>query len=89
MRIDVRKLSAKLYEVSLNGEVLCQSETPLFSAARILMSRGVDPKTELIMARLGSNRTLMRARLGAAAELTVVNGGLPAKESPAIVRLRV
>lgn len=72
MRIDVRKLTATLYEVSLNGEVLCQSRTPLLSAARVLLRRGVNPQTELRMVRFGSDVTVMRARLGDAAELTVV-----------------
>lgn len=75
MRIDVRKLTQNLYEASMGGEVLCRSRTPLLSAARVLMQRGVDPNTELRMARLGSEMTLMRARLGDAAELTVVEGG--------------
>lgn len=77
MRIDVRKLTATLYEVSVNGEVLCQSRTPLLSAARILLRRGVDPDTELRMVRIGSNTTLMQARLGEALGLTVVEGDGP------------
>lgn len=79
MRIDVRKLSAMLYEASINGEVLCRSSTPLRSAARILLKRGVDPKTELRMVRFGSETTLIRARLGTAAELSVLEGGLKAR----------
>lgn len=72
MRIDVRKLTHTVYEASTGGEVLCQSKTPLLSAARVLMRRGVDPNTELRMVRFGSEMTLMRARLGDAAELTVI-----------------
>jgi hypothetical protein len=72
MRIDVRKLNNTVYEASTGGEVLCRSKTPLLSAARVLMRRGVDPNTELRMVRLGSETILMRARLGDAAALTVI-----------------
>lgn len=87
MRLDVRKLSQTLYEASVNGEVLCLSRTPLLTAARLLMRRGVDPNTELRMVRLGSNVTIMRSRIGDAAELAVVGGGFQAMESPASGRL--
>jgi hypothetical protein len=72
MRIDVRKLTNSVYEASVGGEVLCRSRTPLLSAARVLLSRGVDTNTELRMVRFGSDVTLMRSRLGDAAELTVI-----------------
>jgi hypothetical protein len=72
MRIDVRKLNNTVYEASTGGEVICRSKTPLFSAARALLRRGVDPNTELRMVRFGSDMTVMRARLGDAAELTVI-----------------
>lgn len=89
MRIDVRKIGAVLYEASLNGEVLCQSSTPLRSAARILMKRGVDPKTELRMVRLGSDKTLVRARLGTVAELSVLEGGLAGSGGTVSLRKQV
>jgi hypothetical protein len=78
MRLDVRKLSATLYEASVNGEVLCRSRTPLLSAARALMRRGVDLDTELRMVRFGSETTIMRARLGEAVRLAVMNSRFPA-----------
>ena len=75
MRIDVRKLTNTVYEASVNGEVLCRSRTPLHSAARVLASRGVGRDTELRMVRFGSDTILVRARLGDAADLTVLESG--------------
>lgn len=77
MRVDVRKLTDSLYEASVNGEILCRSRTPLLSAARILMKRGVDPQTELRMVRFGSDVTIIRARICDAVGLTVVDCRLP------------
>jgi hypothetical protein len=74
MRIDVRKLTNTVYEASLNGEVLCRSRMPLLSAARVLLGRGADPDIELRMVRFGSDTTVVRARLGDAAGLTVHEG---------------
>jgi hypothetical protein len=75
MRVDVRKLTQQVYEASVNGEILCRSRTPLLSAARVLVERGLDPDTELRMVRHGSDTTSMRVKAGDAAKLTVVEDG--------------
>jgi hypothetical protein len=47
---------------------------PFFESARVLLARGFDPDTLLLMARVATpDRIDMRARLGRAAGLTVSN----------------
>lgn len=60
------------YEARLDGEVVTISKTPLLSAARVLLERGHSPDTILSMSRAGSDTVSLRATLGAAAKLTVM-----------------
>jgi len=46
--------------------------TPLLSMARKLLEAGIDPETELRLTHRGAATVAMRAKLGDAAKLTVV-----------------
>lgn len=59
------------FRASLGSRILCTSDTPFLSAARVLMRDGVDPSTPLEMTREGSDKVDLRSTVGAAARLTV------------------
>jgi hypothetical protein len=52
------------------GQIVSASPTPFFTAARVLLQRGVDPETVLQMRRKDETDSL-RAKVGVASELTV------------------
>jgi hypothetical protein len=60
------------YRASLSGETLCASRTPFLAAARQLIERSHAPHSLLVMRWRDSPVDALRARLGAAARLTVV-----------------
>jgi hypothetical protein len=60
------------YEARLDGEVVTISKTPFLSAARVLLEQGHSPDTILAMSRAVSDTGSLRATLGAAAKLTVM-----------------
>jgi hypothetical protein len=74
MEIIVAETGSARFAAWLNGELLCQSRTPLLSAARELLGRGVPASTELAMRHAGSSIVAMRTTVGAAARLTVEEG---------------
>jgi hypothetical protein len=53
------------------GPFLCNSRQPFLRAARILIGMGHDPEAILIMRHARSKADSLKARLGAAASLTV------------------
>jgi hypothetical protein len=54
--------------------IVSDAREPFFESARVLLARGLDPDTLLLMARSAApDRIDMRARLGRAAGLTVAN----------------
>ena len=62
------------FDVRLAGsdEVLCVSDTPLLTAARVLLKAGkADPDSLLVMRRAGSGAVALRGRIGRAATLTI------------------
>jgi len=61
----------QLYEARLNGFPVCQSLTPFFTAARILLDAGHAPDTPLAMKHDGASTTSLRSTIGQAARLTV------------------
>jgi hypothetical protein len=76
MRIEIGEIENRdTYEVFIADEMICKTRTPLCSAARILLDRGIDPDTILEKVRKGSTRVDMRAVIGEAAKLTVWDGG--------------
>ena len=64
--------SGRFYEARLDGAVVCRSRTPFFSAARVLLKAGYAPDTILTMIHEGSDTASLRATLGSAAKLAVV-----------------
>src|SRR5262249_29121958 len=54
-----------------SDEILCVSRTPFLSAARELLKRGFDPSTIICMRQAASSPDCFRARLAAAAKLSV------------------
>lgn len=56
----------------LGNRLLCTTDTPLTSCARILLREGVPPSTVIEIAREGSDRWDMRSTIGRAAALTVI-----------------
>jgi hypothetical protein len=64
--------SGQHYQARLNGIVVCRSRTPLLSAARVLLEVGYAPDTILTMTHAGSDTVSLRATLGSAAKLAVV-----------------
>jgi hypothetical protein len=61
---------------------VCTSKTPFYSAARALLKQGNDPLTVLLMNPEGSPSCSMRAPIGKAAKLTVLEN---AKVGPRVV----
>jgi hypothetical protein len=61
------------FEARLDGNdrILCVSRTPLFDAARALVAAGYEPNLMLSLRHAGSATDSLRAKLGAAASLTV------------------
>jgi hypothetical protein len=51
--------------------LLAGSRQPFLEAARVLLARGADPDTTLIMRHTGSATVALRGKLGAVARLTV------------------
>jgi len=73
--VSPRSLTTKgqIYEARLDGVPLCQSLTPLLSAARVLLDAGHAPDTVVTMAHEGSSVVSLRSTLAKAAKLTVVD----------------
>src|SRR4051812_29529761 len=58
-----------------DGAVLVAgSREPFCAAARVLIERGVDPAARLVMRHAGADHDALRAKLGAAAKLTIEDG---------------
>jgi hypothetical protein len=73
MKIIIREHEGHgVYDAFVDGEKICRSRTPLFTAARVLLARGVPPETSLEMWRTAT--WAMRAPIWAAAKLTVKEG---------------
>lgn len=60
------------YDATVNGELLVRSSrTPFCDVARVLLYRGVDSNSWLILRHAGSQTDSLRAKVGVAAKLTV------------------
>jgi len=94
MVITISPAGRRRFRASLGSRLLCTSDTPFTSAARVLMRDGVDPSTPLEMTREGSDTVDLRSTVGAAARLTVVENDhvgpifRPYKALPADLRAR-
>ena len=63
------------FDAVVNGELLVRSSrTPFCDAARVLIDRGVDSNSWLILRHAGSDIDSLRAKVGVAAKLTVAEG---------------
>ena len=71
LHIVVRTVGRGRYAALVNGQEICRSETPFFSAARQLLSQSYDPSTVLAMSHKGSATVAIRSTIGRAAGLTV------------------
>ena len=70
--IEVSTASAGLYLATLNGEPLCRTRTPFVAAARRLTELGYPPELTLTMRWSGTAHDALRAKLGAASRLTII-----------------
>lgn len=61
------------------GEIVASSRTPFLTAARKLLALGVNPETELVMRHSPDGIDCLTSTVGAAAKLTVEEGGGPPK----------
>ena len=61
-----------IYAARLDGRLICKSRQPFLDAARILLAAGSDPSTILTMRHDGSTTDSLKATIGAAAKLTVI-----------------
>jgi hypothetical protein len=59
------------FTACVSDRVLGAFSAPLLGAARVLLSEGVPPETELQMRHAGSSTIALKAKLGIAAGLTV------------------
>jgi hypothetical protein len=76
-----------VYRVIFNGEMICRSRTPLLTAARCLLSRGLArPNDRIVMRYTGSRDVTLSARVGAAAQLRVEEGDRPPRFRPWVDR---
>jgi hypothetical protein len=64
-----------LFEIRLDGRLLCTSTVPFCDGARVLLAEGVDPATVLVMKRPGSDTVALTSKLSVAARLTVDESG--------------
>src|SRR4051794_31685342 len=71
----VTEVQPARFAARLNGELLVSSRTPLFSAARELVRRGVRENAILAMRHEGQDYVAMTTTVGAAARLTVIENG--------------
>lgn len=85
MLIHVTPLGRGRYAARLNGRLLCESRTPLLSAARALLREGVAEDTILTMSHEGTSVVSLRAPIGVAAALAVVESE---REGPRFTRHR-
>lgn len=73
--IIVRSVGRGRFAAFLDGRMLCVSETPLLSTARVLQAEGVPATTRLEMVHDGSAIVAMRTTVGVAAGLRVSETG--------------
>jgi hypothetical protein len=59
------------WAVLLDGEEICRHRVPFYTAARVLLARGVSPEATLRMRHRGSNTIAMTGSIGAMAKRTV------------------
>jgi hypothetical protein len=71
MNITIRPLGRGRFAASLGQRLLCESKTPLLTAARILQAEGIPDGTPISMTHEGSSVVSMRSNVGKAATLTV------------------
>ncbi|MCV9936122.1 hypothetical protein OIU35_07075 [Boseaceae bacterium BT-24-1] len=64
--------SGQRYEARYGGELLATSRTPFFAAARALLERGHSPDATLTMRHESQEAVALRASLGKAAQMTVI-----------------
>lgn len=69
--IEVSPAAHGRFSASVGSEIVCTSRTPLLSAARRLLDRGLPPDTPLAMRYAGSATIAMHTTIGLAAGLTV------------------
>ena len=76
LRLDVRPSSGSggTFDIRLGDRLLCTSETPLLTAARVLLGEGVDPNTVLEMWWPRSTEFALRGRVRRLARMTVRHG---------------
>lgn len=73
LEIRVAATSGGQYRATLqwDASLLCVSRVPFLDAARVLLGRGYDPQTKLIMRHEGSGTDCLHATIAAAAAMTV------------------
>ena len=67
--------NADVFTAHWGDILLATSRTPFFESARKLIELGADPADLLVMRHRGSNTVSLRARVGTAAKLTVIENG--------------
>ena len=73
LRLEIVPAAYGRFTAWLGNREVCTSTEPLCETARILLAEGFNPKTVIEMYHAGSTTLALRARLGAAARLTVVD----------------
>lgn len=72
MHITVKPKGKAQYEAyAPNGELICTSNTPFFTAARIMKAWGISDDTEITMSHKDSTIVSLRSTVGKAASLSV------------------
>lgn len=71
MHITVSPAGRGRFHAHLGDRLITTSETPFYSAARILRAEGVLPQEPLTMSHAGSNAVALRSTVGEAALFTV------------------
>ena len=72
IRIDVCERAKRdgVFEARIDGELVCIDRVPFLTAARVLLERGHDPQTQIVMVTAWGTESL-RSTIGAAAKLRV------------------
>ena len=71
MNITIRPLGRGRFAASFGQRLLCESKTPLLTAARILQAEGMHDDTPISMTHDGSSAVSMMTTVGRAASLIV------------------
>jgi hypothetical protein len=74
LTITPRRGKPGLFDAHVCDRLICSSRQPLLDAARVLLAEGIAPDTQIDMRHAGADHVALRAKVGTAAKLRVLEG---------------